>query len=56
MSRLLTLHDPEAARRYYADGVWTADTFYTLMAEHAALRPAAWAARDGARRLSWAAL
>jgi acyl-CoA synthetase len=56
MSRLLTLHDPEAARRYYADGVWTSDTFYTLMAEHAAIRPAAWAARDGARRLSWMAL
>ena len=56
MSRLLTLHDPEAARRYYADGVWTADTFYTLMEGHAAGRPTAWAARDGARRLSWAAL
>jgi acyl-CoA synthetase len=56
MSRLLTLHDPEAARRYYQSGVWTGDTFYTLMAGHAAVRPDAWAARDGARRLTWGQL
>ena len=29
---LLTLHDPEAARRYYAEGLWRADTLYTLLA------------------------
>ena len=56
MSRLLTLHDPEDARRYYESGVWTQDTFYSLMAGHAAARPGAWAARDGARRLTWAEL
>ena len=56
MSRLLTLHDPQDARRYYESGVWTADTFYSLMAGHAAVRPDAWAARDGERRLTWAEL
>jgi len=48
---LLTLHDPEAARRYYADGLWRADTLYTLLREHAARRPDGFALRDGARRL-----
>lgn len=33
---LLTLHDPEAARRYYAEGLWRPDTLYTLLAQHAA--------------------
>jgi acyl-CoA synthetase len=53
---LLTLHDPEAAQRYYAEGLWRRDTLYTLLAEHAARRPEAFALRDGARRLSWAEL
>src|SRR3954447_602788 len=53
---LLTLHDPEAARRYYADGLWQKDTLYTLLAEHASRRPQAFALRDGARRLTWVAL
>lgn len=56
MSRLLTLHDPEAASRYYESGVWTGDTFYSLVAGHAAARPDAWAARDGVRRLTWCQL
>ena len=53
---LLTLHDPEAARRYYAEGLWRADTLYTLLCEHAARRPDGFALRDGARRLTWSAL
>jgi acyl-CoA synthetase (AMP-forming)/AMP-acid ligase II len=53
---LLTLHDPEAARRYYAAGLWRTDTLYTLLREHAARRPDAFALRDGARRLTWSAL
>src|SRR6202035_4779837 len=53
---LLTLHDPEAAARYYAEGLWRQDTLYTLLAEHAARRPEAFALRDGARGLSWAEL
>ena len=53
MSRLLTLHDPAKARRYYADGVWTGDTFYSLLAGHAERQPGAWAVRDGGRRVNW---
>ena len=53
---ILTLHDPAAARRFYAEGTWRADTMYGLLAQHAAARPSAWALRDGSRRLSWAAL
>src|SRR5439155_6573802 len=53
---LLTLHDPEAARRYYAAGLWRADTLYTLLQHHAAERPDNFALRDGTRRLRWKAL
>jgi acyl-CoA synthetase len=53
---LLTLHDPAAARRYYAQGLWREDTFYTLVARHAAEWPEAPALRDATRRLSWAEL
>jgi len=53
MGHILTLHDPRAARRHYETGVWRADTFYTLLAGHAATRPDAFAARDGTRRLTW---
>ena len=50
---LLTLHDPAAARRYYAQGLWREDTFYTLVQKHAAERPDAPALRDATRRLTW---
>src|SRR5262245_42583748 len=50
---LLTLHDPAAAQRYYADGVWRDDTFYTLLAKHAAARPGDFALRDATRRMTW---
>jgi len=53
---LLTLHDPAAARRYYAEGLWREDTFYTLLAKHAGERPDAPALRDATRRLNWAEL
>ena len=53
---LLTLHDPAAARRYYARGLWRDDTFYTLLARHAAERPQAPALRDATKRLCWAEL
>jgi acyl-CoA synthetase len=53
---LLTLHDPEAARRYYTQGLWRDDTFYTLLQKHAAERPDSPALRDATRRLSWAEL
>ncbi len=53
---LLTLHDPEAARRYSDAGLWRADTLYTLLSDHAARRPDDFALRDGTRRLTWRAL
>src|SRR4051812_20261395 len=53
---LLTLHDPAAARRYYAEGVWRGDTLYMLLRQHAAAQPEAFGLRDGSRRLTWAAL
>ena len=53
---ILTLHDPEAARHYYAAGLWREETLYTLLARHAARRPAAFALRDSRRRLTWAEL
>src|SRR5262249_29921335 len=53
---ILTLHDPAAARRYYAEGLWRDDTLYALLAKHAAERPEAFALRDATRRLTWAAL
>ncbi|HEY1795159.1 MAG TPA: class I adenylate-forming enzyme family protein [Stellaceae bacterium] len=50
---LLTLHDPAAARRYYAEGLWRDDTLYTLAQKHAAERPEAFALRDAGNRLTW---
>ncbi|MGZ8266077.1 MAG: class I adenylate-forming enzyme family protein [Burkholderiales bacterium] len=56
MSTLLTLHDPQIARRYYAEGYWREDTLYTLLCKHARERPHAYALRDSRRRLTWKAL
>ncbi|WPZ33016.1 class I adenylate-forming enzyme family protein [Thalassobaculum sp. OXR-137] len=56
MSRLLTLHDPATARRYYEAGLWHDETFYALLAKHAAARPDAKAVRDSARHLTWGQL
>lgn len=53
MKPLLTLHDPRAARHFYEAGLWTEDTFYSLLAGNARRRPEAWAARDSERRLNW---
>ncbi|HEV2189723.1 MAG TPA: class I adenylate-forming enzyme family protein [Stellaceae bacterium] len=53
---LLTLHDPAAARRYYADGLWREDTFYTLLQRHTRQRPNTFALRDATRRMTWAEL
>jgi acyl-CoA synthetase len=52
----LTLHHPAQAKRYYEQGLWRADTFYSLLAQHAAERPQAIALQDGRRSLSWLAL
>ena len=53
MNTVLTLHDPATARRYYEEGLWRPDTFYSLLAGHATARPNAFALRDGVRRLTW---
>ena len=53
MRPFLTLHDPAMAQRYYGQGLWTHDTFYGLMAEHANRRHAAPAIRDGQVQLTW---
>ena len=53
MRPFLTLHHPAQARTYYEQGVWRADTFYGLVARHAAERPAAVALQDGRRSLTW---
>jgi acyl-CoA synthetase len=50
---ILGLHDPTAARRYYAQGLWREETLYTLLRAHAARRPDAFALRDASRRLTW---
>jgi len=56
MSTILTLHDPQTAREYYASGVWRPDTMYTLLAGHARTRPNAYALRDSKRRITWSQL
>lgn len=53
MRPFLTLHGPARAAAYYEKGLWTGDTFYGLMARHAAERPDATAYRDGAATLTW---
>lgn len=54
MRPYLTLHNPGAAQRYYDAGLWTQDTFYSLLVGNAAARPDAPALRDGTRHLTWA--
>jgi acyl-CoA synthetase len=56
MSTILTLHDPQAARGYYAEGLWQEHTLYARLCAHAAARPNAFALRDSAHRLSWSEL
>jgi acyl-CoA synthetase len=56
VSTILTLHDPQVARRYYAERYWRDDTLYTLLRGHAERRPDAYALRDSRRRLTWKAL
>jgi acyl-CoA synthetase len=56
VSTILTLHDPQVAQCYYAQGHWRADTLYTLLRHHAEVRPDAYALRDSCRRLTWYAL
>lgn len=54
MRQFLTLHQPAKAKRYYEQGLWQEDTFYTLLEKHAAARPDATALRDGRVTLTFA--
>ena len=56
MSTILTLHDPQIARRHYADGHWRSDTLYSLLRQHAGARPEAYALRDSRKRVTWQTL
>ena len=56
MSTILTLHDPQIARRHYADGHWRSDTLYSLLRQHAEARPDAYALRDSRKRVTWQTL
>jgi acyl-CoA synthetase len=56
MRPFLTLHDPATSRAYYDAGLWTQDTFYTLLAACAERSPDAPALRDGRTRLDWRTL
>jgi acyl-CoA synthetase len=56
MRPFLTLHNPTAAAAYYERGVWQKDTFYSLLAGHAAITPNAIALRDGRSQLTWKGL
>jgi len=51
-----TLHDPSDARTYYAQGLWQRDTFYDLLARHAAAHADGAAIRDGRTLLDWQGL
>jgi len=53
LSTILTLHDPQVARSFYAEGHWRDDTLYTLARAHAGTRSGAYALRDSTRRLNW---
>ena len=53
MSKVLTLLNPREARRYYDEGVWRNDTFYSLLLQHSTVRPQAFALRDARVRLTW---
>lgn len=53
MTPFLTLHDPARAAAYYDAGLWTRDTFYSLLAVAAATTPDRPALRDGTVALTW---
>lgn len=56
MRPFLTLHDPATAQSHYDAGLWTKDTFYSLMAGHAARNPSGIALRDGRGSFDWISL
>ena len=53
MRAYLTLFHPAQAHRYYQQGLWATDTFYSLLAGHALAHADAPALRDGRGTLTW---
>ncbi len=53
MTTILSLLSPREAQRYYEQGAWRRDTFYSLLSRHAVERPADYALRDARVRLTW---
>ena len=53
MNTLLSLQDPEAARRYYEAGHWRAETMYMALRRHAQASPDKFALRDSVSRLTY---
>lgn len=56
MRSFLTLHDPATAQSYCISGLWRGDTFYSMLAQHAAQWPNAKALRDREQHLDGCAL
>ena len=56
MARLLTLHHPGEAEKYYAAGLWQRDSLYDLVRRWAKERADLPALRDANRRLTWSQL
>jgi acyl-CoA synthetase len=56
LSTVLSLLSPRDAQRYYEQGVWRSDTFYSLLSRHAVERPRDYALRDARVRLTWGEL
>lgn len=56
MTQILSLQSAERLREYYEAGIWQTETIYQLLRRHATKRPAAYAARDRYRRLTFSEL
>jgi acyl-CoA synthetase len=53
MRTILTLHDPTLAQKYYAEGLWRHETFYSLLLQHTQKNPDHYAVRDSSHRLTY---
>lgn len=53
MYSYLTLHQPTLARRYYDAGLWSHDTFYSLLADRSKKTPDRDALVDGNVQVTW---
>ena len=53
MQPYLTLHQPALVREHYATGLWSHDTFYSLLVDRAGETPNRLAITDGTVQISW---